>query len=341
MNINQIYIIHYSYIGNEQIRIDKYISKIIDRFPFQLSRSQMEKIFDEVKVNRKVVKRSYKLRYKDEVYIEFNAELINRDSKEEGFREDIRLKEYEKQFQDLNLLCDNEYFMAINKPRNMVVHPGAGHRSNTLSQIVFSELASYREKDKFHNRAGIVHRLDKDTSGVILIAKTAKIHDKLTRLFANREVDKTYVAIVHKEPRTRVGEIQNYIGRHLHHRKKFQVHVSEHRGKIAHTSFRVLFSNGDYSVILCEPHTGRTHQIRVHMQHIGCPIVGDSIYGRHLVSYSDISTEIDDDTECPLMLHALEINFALNIYDEIFEYSIKANVPNDMEKILGAFGVHL
>lgn len=340
-------------------RLDIYISELIPFLPFDISRSQMKKLITSIEVNHKQAKLSYKPMYKDALCININMPSIssagydapyntrcNNSTDSETDAIDYAEKQalYKAQYNTLTILYEDEYLLAIDKPQGMVVHPGVGNTENTLSQIVFHTLSSYKKNTAFQSREGIVHRLDKDTSGVILIAKTARMHDKLSDLFSKRAIQKKYIAIVKKRPQNISGEITGYIARHPKQRKKFAVVANESKGKYAHTSYRVLFSNGAYSIVVCEPHTGRTHQIRVHMQHLGCPIVGDTIYARDTTYYNDMilhdrKREMDKEQHCPndrcsLILHSYEIHFSVSIHNEVREYHIQASIPPHIKKAM-------
>jgi 23S rRNA pseudouridine1911/1915/1917 synthase len=179
----------------------------------------------------------------------------------------------------LSILYDDPQVVAIDKPAGMVVHPAAGHSDNTLVNAV---LALYPQVAQVggERRAGIVHRLDKDTSGVILIAKTEPARLALMRQFAERTVQKRYLALVEGAPDTITGEINAPLGRDPNLRKKIAVIPSSRGGREAITFFKILARYEEFSLLELLPKTGRTHQIRVHLAFIGHPIVGDAIYGR-------------------------------------------------------------
>lgn len=346
------YVLHCSIYDSALVRIDKVLVSLIPQLPFDLTRSQLEHIVSCILVNGKEVKKSFKVKQKDELYIEFTVSdmkkaIINTlQSKKKGaiILNDTLGSNVTTDY-ILDVLYEDELMLIVNKPRGMVVHPGEGHYEGTLSQYVFSRLVNFREEDLFNNRAGIVHRLDKDTSGVIVIAKTARMHEKLSNLFAQRAVIKRYLAVVKGIPRNRIDTLETYIGRHHTARKKFIVVSNERYGKFASTSYRVIFTNNEYSIVLCQPHTGRTHQIRVHMQHIGSPIVGDVLYARSNTRYRQFKSKQNsetldiDDQICPLMLHAYKLSFSCNIKEEKKEYQFVAPIPQEIEyacKCLGA-----
>ncbi len=176
----------------------------------------------------------------------------------------------------LDVLYEDESVAVINKPAGMVVHPAVGHAGGTLVNGVLArwpEIAAFGEVD----RAGIVHRLDKETSGVIVIAKTLTALENLRQQFKDRAISKRYIALVDGVPETSEGVIDAPIGRDTAQRKRMSV-VRD--GRESMTEFRVLETFNDYALIEAFPKTGRTHQIRVHMAFVDHPVVGDTVYGR-------------------------------------------------------------
>jgi len=176
----------------------------------------------------------------------------------------------------LDILHEDAEFLVLNKPAGLVVHPGAGNADGTVVNAILHHCEGIRIVGG-EDRPGIVHRLDKETSGCLLIAKTEPAHRSLSEQFAERHVKKTYLALVEGIPRMPHGTIDACIGRHAVHRQKMT--VSE-RGREALTKYRVLASSEGKALIECHPRTGRTHQIRVHLKHLGHPVVGDPLYGR-------------------------------------------------------------
>jgi 23S rRNA pseudouridine1911/1915/1917 synthase len=178
----------------------------------------------------------------------------------------------------LEILFEDDVLAVLNKPAGMVVHPGAGHRGGTLVSGLlhhFGKLSGIGGVD----RPGIIHRLDKETSGCLVVAKTDAAHRALAAQFASRDVVKIYLALVAGSPRFRNGIVNAAIARDPVHRKKMRV-TALGRGREAITEYRVIASAGGVSLVECRPRTGRTHQIRVHLKHLSCPVLGDSLYGR-------------------------------------------------------------
>jgi 23S rRNA pseudouridine1911/1915/1917 synthase len=220
----------------------------------------------------------------------------------------------------LNVIFENADLAVINKPAGMVVHPAVGHASGTL---VNAALAEFDDLDGINGelRPGIVHRLDKDTSGIIILAKNDRALAALQDQFKTRKVQKTYLALVDGAPPTPNGHIETAIARDPSHRKKMAI-VSELKGRHAETDYRTIESFPHHTLIEAHPLTGRTHQIRLHMAFIKCPIVGDTVYGR-----VHPSVEIDRH-----FLHAAKLMITLPGEKEPRTY--EAPLPKELESIL-------
>ncbi len=178
----------------------------------------------------------------------------------------------------LRILHEDDDLLVLDKPAGLVVHPGAGNQTHTLVNALLHHcpnLSGIGGKQ----RPGIVHRLDKQTSGAMVVAKNDETHRELSRQFADREITKIYLTLVTGAFRRAHGTIDASIGRHPIHRKKMA--VNQERGRTARTDYRVLKSERGVSLVECTLHSGRTHQIRVHLHHLGHPVLGDSLYGRN------------------------------------------------------------
>jgi len=220
----------------------------------------------------------------------------------------------------LDILFENDDLLVINKPAGMVVHPAAGHGAGTL---VHAALAHAPEMEGIggEQRPGVVHRLDKDTSGLILLAKNDRAHRFLQDQFRLRKVEKIYLALVDGKPPTPTGRIEAHIGRDLKQRKLMAITTPD-KGREAVSEYRILEKFPQHTLVEVRPHTGRTHQIRLHMAFLGCPIVGDRLYARrHLI--------------LPLnrhFLHAARLTFRLPDSKEPRTFS--APLPDELEAIL-------
>jgi len=184
----------------------------------------------------------------------------------------------------LNIVFENEDLLVINKPAGMVVHPAAGHAAGTLVHAVLAHVPNIEGVGGVQ-RPGIVHRLDKDTSGLIVLAKNDRAHQWLQDQFRDRQVKKVYLALVDGQPPTPEGRIEAAVGRDSSHRKRMSV-TQPHRGRAAISEYKTLEKFDQHTLLEVHIHTGRTHQIRVHMAFIGCPIAGDQVYGRNHATIS-------------------------------------------------------
>ena len=178
----------------------------------------------------------------------------------------------------LDIVFEDDDLVVVNKAPGIVVHPAPGHFTGTLVNALLHHCPDLAGIGGVA-RPGIVHRLDQDTSGLLVVAKTQKSMEALAKAFASHKcVEKTYVAVVHGHPRLDSGRIENLIGRHPVDRKRMA--IVERNGKLAITNWQVASSRNALSTVICRIETGRTHQIRVHMASLGCPVIGDRVYGK-------------------------------------------------------------
>ena len=222
----------------------------------------------------------------------------------------------------LNIIFEDDALIVIDKPAGLVVHPAPGHHSGTLVNAVLHhcpDLSGIGDE----LRPGIVHRLDKDTSGVIVVAKTEKAMKLLANQFKQREIHKEYLAIVQGILSPSSGVIKTMIGRHATDRKKMT--AAPRKGRPAITRYATLETFGNFSLVRLCPETGRTHQLRVHLAYARHPVIGDMQYGRRLTR--DLPREVSRQ-----MLHAHKIHFRHPVTGRDMEFS--APLPGDMERLL-------
>lgn len=220
----------------------------------------------------------------------------------------------------LDIVFENDDLLVINKPAGMVVHPAAGHVQGTLVNAVLGH-APDLEGVGDAQRPGIVHRLDKDTSGLIVVAKTDAAHRELQRQFKDREVEKGYLALLDGQPPTDTGRIEAAIGRDVRERKRMAV-VPERQGRPAVTEYKVVEKFAAHTLVEARLLTGRTHQLRLHFAYLKCPIVGDKVYGRRTPSL-------------PLdrqFLHAARLTLKLPGSGQARTFT--APLPDDLAKVL-------
>lgn len=288
---------------DEGQRLDTYIADVSD-----LSRSHIQKLIGEglVLVNGRTEKANYKIRAADRVQITMPPSIP---------------PSAEPENIPLDILYEDNDVIVINKPRDLVVHPAAGNETGTLVNAL---LGSCKDLSGINgvSRPGIVHRLDKDTSGVMMVAKNDKAHIHLADQIQKRIAGRKYLAIVHGNIIEEHGLIDAPIGRHPVDRKKMAVNLTN--GKSAITHFTVKERFGQYTLVECKLETGRTHQIRVHMFYIGHPVVGDPKYGPKQSHFSIRGQA----------LHSTELTFLQPSTGERLVFS--APIPNDMQMILTA-----
>lgn len=242
----------------QELRVDKFLTDYLTK-----PRSQVQKLVKDglVLVNEQPTKNNYKLTMNDEIIIT---------------QQEPEVIEIKPENIPLNIVYEDEYLLVVNKPSNMVVHPAVGNYSGTLVNALQYYSANLSDiNGEF--RPGIVHRIDKNTSGLLLIAKTNEVHNLLSTMIQNKDVKRKYKCLVHGKILEETALIKAPIGRNPNDRKKMA--VVEKNSKEAQTQIKVVDANEEYSLLECSLLTGRTHQIRVHLKYINHPVVGDPQYG--------------------------------------------------------------
>ena len=297
-------------------RLDAYLAEKIDGW----SRSRLQRLIEneDILVNDKAVKPSYKIHEGDAVDVDLVEAAVAR---------------FEPENIPLDVVYEDEYLAVINKSAGMVVHPGAGVQSGTLANAIayhfeFEQSAVNDRQSEL--RVGIVHRLDKDTSGLIVVAKTDTIHEELSEQFRERLVYKSYVALVHGSPDQNMGKIEAPIGRNKHNRLRMK--VSTH-GRSALSLWKVRKRYDKFTLLDVEIKTGRTHQIRVHMGYINHPVVGDEIYneGRDN-TVADINVRNAIRNLGRFFLHAERLSFTHPVTKGRLEFT--QDLPHELNQFL-------
>jgi 23S rRNA pseudouridine1911/1915/1917 synthase len=296
-------------------RVDKYLHGRFSNF----SRAMIQKHIGAggVKVNGNIVKSSFKLSPGDEIELTL-PELPSREIEPEDI--------------PLNIIYEDEDMIILNKQADMVVHPA---RSNTHGTLV-NALAFYSDKlssglGEF--RPGIVHRLDRDTTGVMVVAKKDSAQWKIAKQFERRQVNKTYLAIVHGVPELTADRVSAPLGVHPRVREKYAIRPEI--GKESITFYEVVESFRGFSLLRLAPKTGRTHQIRVHLSYIKHPIVADDMYGGKLVypwQLKDVESVVEEPIISRFALHASTLEFKHPTKEEMVKF--EAPLPEDMQNLL-------
>lgn len=283
-------------------RLDVYLSEKNEK----LSRSAIQRLIEEEKIliNNKKAKASYKVQQGDEITLE-----------------EVLPKEIELKAQDipLEVIYEDNDIIVINKPKGLVVHPANGNPDGTLVNAIMAICKDSLSGIGGEIRPGIVHRLDKDTSGILIVAKNDEAHINLSEQIKNREVKKVYIALVRGVVKENEGTIDMPIARSKNDRKKMAV---DKNGKNAVTHFKVLKRYDGYTLLEVRIETGRTHQIRVHLSEIGYPVVGD-------VVYSNGKNRFDVIGQC---LHAKSLDFKHPITGK--EMHLEAELPEYFKNII-------
>ena len=233
----------------------------------------------------------------------------------------------------LTIIHEDEHVIVVDKPAGLVVHPAAGNPDGTLVNALLHHCAGRLSGIGGVARPGIVHRIDKDTSGLIVAAKTDVAHDGLARQFARHSVERAYQAIVSGIPSPAAGLVDAPLARSPHNRQKMAI-VAGKRGKRAVTRYRMMTPLRDAALVECRLETGRTHQVRVHMTSIGNPLLGDPVYGRTRSTHKELLKRLDFHRQA---LHAAELGFVHPVSKE--NLSFKSALPSDMQELFRALAV--
>lgn len=286
-------------INEDKGRIDLFLAKELN-----LSRSKVQSLMQDIKVNDASIDKNYRLKTGDII----NVPEVKEESLELEL-EDIKL----------DIVYEDDDLLVLNKSIGMVVHPTPGNRQGTLvnALLAYTKLGGPQEE-----RPGIVHRLDKDTSGLMVVAKTDFAYDKLVESFAKREVERKYLALVDGVINHETGTVDAPVGRSANNYQKMQVTAKDSKEAVTH--FRVLKRFKNNTLLECKLETGRTHQIRIHMAYIGHPITNDPLYGRKKIS-KDLGQ----------ILHSYKISFIHPRSRQKIECEV--GMPEEFEKICNKF----
>ena len=279
---------------NERIRIDKYLINNTD-----MSRNKIQKLINDgkIRVNGGLVKASYLVNINDNIEID------------EDTSEEINVEPEEMK---IDIVYEDNYLLVVNKPSGMVVHPGNGNYHHTLVNGLMYYCNNNLSKVNGDIRPGIVHRIDADTSGLLLVAKNDMVHNDLAKQIQEKSVDRKYIALVQGVIKEDSATIDAPIGRSVNDRKKMC--VTSENSKDAITHIKVLERYKTATLIECKLETGRTHQIRVHMNYINHPVVNDPVYG--------LKKQVDGYQSFGQMLHAKEIGFVHPITKKYMNFTV-------------------
>jgi len=297
------------YSGQE--RLDKYIASL----PNGMNRSKLKSGVNEILVNGKKVKISQKIKAKDQIDIQW----------EDNIPDNI-----EPENIPLEIIFENENVTVVNKHQGMVTHPACGNWNGTLVNALLyhwgrESIQQIKEgldsEILERRRPGIVHRLDKETSGIIITAKNRDTEEFLQKQFKDKSLQKEYILIACGKPPARTGDIRTQIIRDPKNRHRFKAVTDTDEGKYARTIYHCIATYGNYSLIRVRIKTGRTHQIRVHMKYLGCPILGDSIYNKPDSNFPDAT----------LMLHSVQLKIKLPGEEEYRTF--RTRIPGRFQKV--------
>lgn len=313
--------------GQKSVRIDKFLLERLE----SVSRSRIQNAIKvgSILVEDKPVKANYKVRPLDRISLILPS---NPDLREPAKPQNI----------PINIVYEDEHVMVINKEPGMVVHPGIGNPDNTLVNALLFYFDQNKDlpvmKGNTENRAGLVHRIDKDTSGLMLIAKTDLAMTSLAKQFYDHTIERTYVALVWSCPEELTGTIEGNITRHPKDRMQMCVSDDSSIGKHAVTHYKVIEDLYYVSLVQCNLETGRTHQIRVHMKYLGCTLFNDSRYGGDKVLKGTVFSKYKTFVEncfniCPRQaLHAKTLGFTHPTTGQRMEFN--SEIPEDINQVL-------
>lgn len=233
----------------------------------------------------------------------------------------------------LDIVFEDEHLLVVDKPAGMVVHPAAGNPDGTLVNALLHHCAGRLSGIGGVARPGIVHRIDKDTSGLLVVAKTDRAHEGLAAQFARHSIERVYQAIVAGVPAAAEGKVDAPLARSAANRQKMAI-VEGARGKRAVTRWKRLAALREAALVECRLETGRTHQVRVHMASLGHPLVGDPVYGRTRPAHRDILKRLDF---CRQALHAAALGFVHPVSKE--NLTFKSPLPSDIQELFGELSV--
>ncbi len=313
---DDVEITEYEFTIETEPEIDRLDAYLAEHFP-DYSRTFIKKLMDEngILVNSEPVKPAYTPKKGDDVVAKVPVQT----------GEPIEAEDIE-----LDVVYEDEWIIVVNKPADMVVHPSKGHQSGTLVNAVAYHCEHLSEYGG-ELRPGVVHRLDRDTTGVIVMVKDDRVHREIARQFADREVKKEYLAICEGRVELDSDLVKARIGDHRRYREKMAIRPDT--GKRAQTLYEVVERLREFTIVRCHPRSGRTHQIRVHMNYVGHPVVCDANYGlRKAIYRSDLTGSEHYPSEKPLLsrqaLHARRITLHHPGMDK--EMTFEASVPPDM-----------
>ena len=233
----------------------------------------------------------------------------------------------------LEIVFEDDHLLLVDKPAGLVVHPAAGNLDGTLVNALLHHCAGRLSGIGGVARPGIVHRIDKDTSGLLVVAKTDVAHEGLAAQFARHSIDRRYLAIVAGVPNPPEGKVEAALARSSANRQKMAI-VAEGRGKRAVTHYRLVQPLKEAALVECRLETGRTHQVRVHMTSLGHPLLGDQSYGRGRIVHRELLNQLDFKRQA---LHAAELGFVHPVSKE--SLSFKSALPSDMQELFRALTV--